>query len=292
MKFLSNTMLAALLGLSQHANAQAIGGNASLSVSSVSANVILPSTNTAQFPSVILAPAPSSSQEIFYNFGTAAVAATTSSPALPSGGICINIGPATYVAGITATGTATLRVTQVSGCVPFSGSSGASSPATTMISGYDSGPIAVPSTPANSSHAAGTSIGGLFAVPLARISGGSGILTSLGWKSTGGSTGQLVFRMWTKNPVNTICNDNAAFSGSDTDDAFRVPGFPLALTPAAPAVTTGDTATYVDQLSLTADYKNVDTAPSLNVYVCAVTVATDTADENKLVRLTLSGPQN
>lgn len=160
------------------------------------------------------------------------------------------------------------------------------------VTTFDSGAIAVTATPANSSHAAGTSIGGLFAVPLARVNGGSGILTSLGWKSVGGSTGQLVFRMWFKNPTNTTCTDNTAFAGSDTDDAFQPPGFPLSLTPAAPAVTTGDTATYAAQLGMTTDYKNVDTVPSQNIYVCAVTVATDTADENKIVRLTLSGPQN
>ena len=159
------------------------------------------------------------------------------------------------------------------------------------VGGYDSGAITATATPANSSHAGGTSVGGLFSVALARTAGGSGIITNVNWKSTGGSTGQLVIRIWQKNPVNTTCTDNSAFAGSDTDDAFLITS-PFSISPAAPASTTGDANTYVSLAGTTFDYKNVDTTPGQNIYVCAVTVATDTADENKLVRVTLSGPQN
>ena len=157
--------------------------------------------------------------------------------------------------------------------------------------GFDSGVISATATPANSSHAAGTSIGGLFLVAIARTAGGSGIITNLNWKSTGASTGQLVLRIWQKNPVNTTCTDNVAFVGSDTDDAFLITS-PFSITPAAPASTTGDANTYASVAGVTWDYKNVDTSPGQNVYVCPVTVSTDTADENKLVRVQLSGPQN
>jgi len=126
---------------------------------------------------------------------------------------------------------------------------------------------------------------------LARTAGGSGIVTNLNYKSTGGSTGQLVVRIWQKNPANTTCTDNSAFAGSDTDDAFLVTP-PFSITPAAPAVVTGDAATYASVQGATWDYKNVDTSPGQNLYVCLVTVATDTADQNKLVRIQLSGPQN
>jgi hypothetical protein len=159
------------------------------------------------------------------------------------------------------------------------------------LTGFDSGPITAFATPANSSHAAGTSIGGLFQLPLARIAGGSGILTQTALKSTGGSTGQVVARIWAKNPANTTCNDNQAFAGSDVDDAFLITP-PFSLTPAAPAVTTGDAATYAAQTGMTVDYKNLDTVPSQKMYVCLVTVATDTADQNHLVRVLLSGVQN
>lgn len=162
---------------------------------------------------------------------------------------------------------------------------------TVSVSGYDSGAITQTATPANSSHAAGVSVGGLFSVAVARTNGGSGILTNIGYKSTGGSTGQLVVRIWQKNPANTTCTDNTAFAGSDTDDAFLIAP-PFSLTPAAPASTTGDANTYGAIQGITWDYKNADTSPGTNLYLCAVTVATDTADENKLVRWTLSGPQN
>lgn len=159
------------------------------------------------------------------------------------------------------------------------------------VAGYDSGPIIATATPTNSSHAAGTSIGGLFSLPLARVAGGSGIITNFAYKSTGGSIGQLVARIWQKNPAATTCADNSPFVGSDADDANLITP-PVSITPAAPASTTGDSATYAALSGLTWDYKNADTTPGQNLYVCLVTVATDTADQNKLVRVTLSGPQN
>lgn len=173
------------------------------------------------------------------------------------------------------------------------------STARAQVGGYDSGAVSASATPNSSSHAAGSSVGGLFTVPVARGPGSSGILTSVFWKSNGGSTGQLVVRIWQRKPVNTTCTDQTAFAGSDADDAFLITP-PFAITPAAPAVTTGDAATYASSTGLTLDYKNADsivagnnnTPPSQNLYVCAVTVSTDTADESAVVRLTLSGPQN
>lgn len=159
------------------------------------------------------------------------------------------------------------------------------------VGGSDGGAISATATPANASHAAGTSIGGLFTIPIARAAGGSGILTSAFWSSSGGSTGQLVLRIWQKNPASTTCTDNTAFAGNATDDANLITP-PFSLTPSAPSVTTGDAKTYASALNLTVDYKNADTTPSQNLYACAVTVATDTADQNNAVRLTLSGPQN
>lgn len=159
------------------------------------------------------------------------------------------------------------------------------------VGGFDSGPIQASETPANSSHAAGTSVGGLFTLGVARTNGGSGIITNYAFKSSGGSTGSYVIRIWDKNPSNTTCTDNSAFSGSATDDAnLIVP--PFTITPAAPASTTGDSNTYAAVTQVSWDYKNADGTASQNVYACAVTVATDTADENKAVYMTVSGPQN
>lgn len=159
------------------------------------------------------------------------------------------------------------------------------------VVGYDSGIISATATPVNSSHAAGTSIGGLFSVALARTAGGSGIITNFNYKSTGGSTGQLVARIWQKNPSSSTCTDNVAFVSSNTDDANLITS-PFSITPAAPSVTTGDSATYISIQGVTWDYKNLDTTPGLNIYICLITVATDTADQNNSVRVQLSGPQN
>lgn len=110
--------LAGLLALGscdEPAFAQSIGGNASISVTGSSSNVALPASVQA-YPSVLLAPAIGATQEIFYLLGGSSVAATTTSPALPAAGICINVGPNGYVAAITSTSTATLRITQLSTC--------------------------------------------------------------------------------------------------------------------------------------------------------------------------------
>lgn len=85
----------------------------------------------SKYPSAIIMPAPGTSVEIFFALGGSSVAAAVPSPpstpgsvSLPSGGICVDIGPATYVAAITASGSATVRVLAVSGCTTFSGGSG------------------------------------------------------------------------------------------------------------------------------------------------------------------------
>lgn len=163
----------------------------------------------------------------------------------------------------------------------------APAPAAAQVAGVSahSGPVSAVATPANSSHAAGTSVGGLFQFTL----GDAGILTGFWWKSTGGSTGQLVIRIWDKNPSNSTCTDNSAFAGSDTDDANLITP-PFALTPAAPPSTTGDAATYASLLGQTFDFKNADNPPTEKLYACAVTVATDTLDQNHQVRASLSGP--
>lgn len=164
------------------------------------------------------------------------------------------------------------------------------------VGSYDSGPVKASCTGspcvANSSHAAGTSVGGLFTMPLGTINGGSGILTALGYMSPGGSTGQMVLRGWTKTPSST-CTDNTAFSANSADDPYRIIGTPVTITPARDAAaTSGDARTYADLTGLTLDYKNNDATASPNLYFCLVTVATDTADQNTTPVLLGAGPQN
>lgn len=158
-------------------------------------------------------------------------------------------------------------------------------------SGFDSGAVTALGTVNSSSHAAGTSVGGLISVPVARVAGGSGIITNFSWTSPGGATVQYVVRIWQKNPAGTTCTDQTAFVGNATDDRqLIVP--PFAITPAAPANTTGDSKTYASVAGVTWDYKNADTSPGQNLYVCVMTTATDTADENSSPVVMLSGPQN
>ncbi len=156
---------------------------------------------------------------------------------------------------------------------------------------YDSGVVSATATPANSSHASGTANGGLFTLAIARTTGNSGIITNFNFKSTGGSTGTYVVRIWQKSPAATTCTDNVAFASSNVDDAFLITN-PFAITAAAPAVTTGDSATYASNNGVTWDYKNTDTIPTRNVYICMINAATNTADNNNAVRVSISGPQN
>jgi hypothetical protein len=230
--------------------------------------------------------------------GSQTLGTYTSAPASPA---CFAIAAGTTIQATVSGGSpsglyATLGGVGAGGCGLTGGSTSVTqgtSPwvVSGSVNGYDSGAVSATATPANSSHAAGVSIGGLFSVAVARTNGSSGIITSFNYKSTGGSTGSLAVRIWQKNPSGTTCTDNTAFSGADADDANLITA-PFTITPAAPASTTGDSATYAAVTVVSWDYKNVDTSPGQNLYVCLVTVATDTADENKLVRVQLSGPQN
>ena len=99
------------------ASAQSIGGNASISATSTSSRIQLPA-NTIPYPDIVIAPAAGVTTEIFYALGNSSVVATlNTSPALPSAGICINVGPNTFVAAIAATA-ASVRITQLSVCPP------------------------------------------------------------------------------------------------------------------------------------------------------------------------------
>lgn len=226
-------------------------------------------------------------------------------PGATNGTAIVGVNAATALAGAGATGTGSLRdtVAQDTSTIAGSAPGTAGTPSANVVSvqgvaagtplpviGFSSGPVTATATPANSSHAAGTSIGGLFTLAVGRATGTSGRVTNFGWGSAGTSVGQLVVRIWDRNPTNTTCTDNSAFVGSAADDARLIAGSqPFAITPAAPAVTTGDTYSYASIIGVSWEFL---TSGNANLYVCAITVATDTADQNKLVRVMLSGPQN
>jgi hypothetical protein len=155
-------------------------------------------------------------------------------------------------------------------------------------SGFDSGPVTAQQTPSSSSHAAGTSVGGLFTLALGRTIPGSGAITTVSVVSAGGFTGGYLVRMWKTQPsINTTCTDNSPFVSNATDDLnLIVP--PFALTLSQPVQTTGDTKTYNSLQGVWFDY----TTASGNIFVCLVATATDTNDESHLVTVVLSGPQD
>ena len=120
-KFFAGAAFAFLLFIGMgEADAQAIGGNVSLSVSQTSARAQLPAA-VASYPAVLITPAFGNGYQVFYALGGSSVTATTSSPALPLGGICFNnVGASnTYLAGITANGgSGTIYLTQLATCPP------------------------------------------------------------------------------------------------------------------------------------------------------------------------------
>lgn len=184
---------------------------------------------------------------------------------------------------VTSTGSGTVTVSWLATMAAAGGN----------VGGFDSGSFPIQTaTPANSSHSAGTSVGGLFSIPIGRTNGGGGDVQNVIWTSTGGSAGQLLIRMWDKNPTGTTCTDNTAFAESATDDQHLIFN-PFTITPAAPASTTGDTNTYgYYAFTPPLSFRNQDGTASKNVYLCAVTVSTDTADENKAVYANAMGAQD
>lgn len=115
----ASVLFLSLLLISTAALGQVIGGNASIDVTTTSARVALP-VSTLQYPATLIAPAAGSTAEIFYSLGGSSVTASTSGPALPANGVCFQgAGGNTNVAAITSTGTATLRITQLTQCPIF-----------------------------------------------------------------------------------------------------------------------------------------------------------------------------
>ncbi len=96
---------------------QTIGGNASLTAGTTTSSVALPASVTA-YPALLIQPATGATVEAFYALGVGSATATLTSAALPSIGICINVGPNNYFAGITAATTSIIRLTQLTVCPP------------------------------------------------------------------------------------------------------------------------------------------------------------------------------
>jgi hypothetical protein len=156
------------------------------------------------------------------------------------------------------------------------------------VAGNESGTAPVQTaTPANASHTAGQSVGGLFTIPMLRVAGGGGLLEYIPIMSVGGDPAPLQVSVWDRKPTNSnfACTDNSAYadgSGSTggtvgADQSHMLPGFPQSVTLAVPAQTTGDAKSYgTITLSPPISVKNQDGTPSVNLYVCLKAASTYT----------------
>ena len=157
----------------------------------------------------------------------------------------------------------------------------------TNFGGYDSGTAATtPATPANASHTAGQSVGGLYALPYARTNGGSGLLEHITLMSVGGDTPTLQVRLWDRAPTNSnfACTDNAAYAagsgstgGTVVADQAHLLTPPFTITLAAPTAITGDAYTYASyQFAPPLSFKNQDSPVTNKVYACLQATVTYT----------------
>jgi hypothetical protein len=115
---MNRIVFAALLAmLAAPCFSQSIGGNASLTAGVTTSSVALPASVRA-YPALLIQPATGASVEAFWAIGVGSATATLTSAAVPSNGICIIVGPNNYFAGITASATSIIRLTQLTTCPP------------------------------------------------------------------------------------------------------------------------------------------------------------------------------
>jgi hypothetical protein len=143
---------------------------------------------------------------------------------------------------------------------------------------------------ANSSHAGGTSIGGLTAINAARNAGLGGWITGFNMISPGASVGSYVVRLYQSSPAAGAfaCADNAAFVDTSAAKLLLIAP-PFTIAPAAPGSTTGDAATYGQIANVAWPFL---ASVNQNVYACVVTVSADTADQANPLILGLDVVQN
>lgn len=169
-------------------------------------------------------------------------------------------------------------------------------PAWAQVALYDSGAVTAIGVGTGGSHAAGSAVGSLFAIPVARSQGSSGRITAFMLTDQGGTTGQLIVRIYQWKPTTTTCTDGSAFSSSTPDNAELISG-PFAVTPTKLSVLTGDTNSYAGVTNTNLDYDQSDAIATngvpanQNLYVCLQTVTTENITPANLTVM-LAGPQN
>lgn len=126
----------------------------------------------------------------------------------------------------------------------------------------------------NAAYSAGNSEGGLIVVNAARVAGGGAAINGIRIKSLGGSTNTIWLYGWSKTPTAT-CTDKAAYVANVADNPYAIPGFPIQVTlGGAPGA--WDTATYAQIGPILSNFKNQDSSPGLQAYLCAVTAGSVT----------------
>jgi len=158
---------------------------------------------------------------------------------------------------------------------------GSASGASTNVS------FAVAPTVAASSHAAGSSVGGLQTIAFFRAASTfSGIVNNVKWIwRTGANVTAVTVYLFSANPTASTCTDAAAVSIAAADVLKIVAGSPFTLTPAVVGTgATFSTAFVQSPVSV----KNGDGTPGVNLYACVAVNATVTPAANDSV-LTIAG---
>jgi hypothetical protein len=149
-----------------------------------------------------------------------------------------------------------------SGNVPVTFGGGTSSVAT--VGGIDK-QIATQLTVQNAAYSASNAIGGTQTVALFRTAGNGAKINTAMVQSKGGSTTGMTLYGVTRSPSWT-CTDKVAFAESASDVLYRIPGFPIVLTP---GTAQGSTTTYASA-PIYQTLQNLDSTPGTNAYFCLV----------------------
>ncbi len=137
--------------------------------------------------------------------------------------------------------------------------------ASTAVSASLDRQIAAQLTVQNAAYSASNAMGGTQTIALFRTAGAGARINTVTIQSKGGSTVGMTLYGTSRSPSWT-CTDKSAFAESASDVLYRIPGFPLVLTP---ATAQGSTTTYASA-PIYQTLQNLDASPGTNAYFCLV----------------------
>lgn len=143
--------------------------------------------------------------------------------------------------------------------------------------------LKVTPTIANSSHVAGSSVGGLQTLAVFRgTSQPTGILNNLQWIWKSGDLSAVTVYLFDTNPTATTCTDATAVAVGAADVPKLINGTPLVLSPSVVGAGAAfSAASFQSPLVM----KNADGAPTVNIYGCIAINALKTPAANDGVLL-------